>query len=141
LIATPFFLGRAGAQAPEKEQDKLQGTWVPIKLVYNGKDLTESDKVKFKLVFKGDQITVTGSESVTKEYGKLSFKLDPSTMPRILDIKVKVGSQKDAVLEGIYELNKDELKLCASIFGMERPSKFEAPAGSSFAFAVLKRER
>jgi uncharacterized protein (TIGR03067 family) len=131
----------AGAQAPEKKADKLDGTWVPSKLVYNGKDLTNDNKVKFKLVFKGKQVTVAGTEAVEKEYAKLTFKLDPSTTPKLIDLTVSAGIQKDAVMEGIYELTKDELKICTKVFGKDRPAEFSSPMGSSIVLLVLKRDK
>ena len=40
-----------------------------------------------------------------------------------------------AVAEG----QDDELRLCAKVFGKDRPSEFAAPGGSSIALVVLKR--
>ena len=98
------------ADAVKKDIQKLQGTWVPTSIQFSGQDLTNDDHGQFKLVFKGDQATVEGNSNVKKEYGKLTMKLDPSTLPRCLDIVVTGGDQKDAVLEGIYELKDDTLK-------------------------------
>jgi uncharacterized protein (TIGR03067 family) len=143
-----LFLAMAGVlvraaqgQDAKKELDKLQGTWESVKLIFDGKDLTDKEQYKFKLVFKGDQATVVSSAAVEKEYAKLTFKLDPSTMPKILDVTVAGGVQKNAVLEGIYEVKGDELKLCAKVFGNDRPSEFASPSGSSIVLAVLKKEK
>src|ERR1700730_9134940 len=134
-----------GADEPKevvkKEVAKLQGTWVPTSLNYNGKDMTNDGKVKFKLVFKGDQATLEGAAAVQKEYGKITFKLDPETTPKCVDLVISAGSQKDAVLEGIYELKDDELKSCAKVLGKERPAEFSSPEGSSIVLLVLKKEK
>ena len=128
-------------EAVKKEVEQMQGTWVPTSLIYNGKDMTNDGKVKFKLVFKGDQATLEGSADVKKEYGKINFKVDPETNPKCVDLVISAGVQKDAVIEGIYELKDGELKICAKIIGNERPANFDIPAGgSNNALLILKKE-
>jgi uncharacterized protein (TIGR03067 family) len=95
---------------------------------------------KIRFVLKGDQATIEADDRIKKEYAKVRFKLDPSTMPPTVDISVADGVQKGVVLEGIYELKENEWKVCAKIIGKERPDKFAAPAGSSNCLVVLKRE-
>jgi uncharacterized protein (TIGR03067 family) len=123
----------------KKELAKIQGTWTTTTLKYNGKDLTE--KYKLTLVFKGDQVSVEGNDEVKMDYAKAAIKLDPSTSPRCLDIKVVGGNQKDADLEGIYEIKGDQLTLCVKVLGKERPTEFASPDGSSIALLVLKRQK
>jgi uncharacterized protein (TIGR03067 family) len=127
--------------AAKQELDKLQGTWTTAALTYNGKDYFADGKPGFRFVFKGDVATVEGNDEVKKEYAKLRFKLDPEAKPRRLDLTVTAGVQKDAAIEGIYELKDDELKICVKVFGNDRPTEFEAPAGASIALLVLKREK
>lgn len=129
------------ADAAKKELEKLQGTWTTSALTYNGKDYFADGKTGFRFVFKGDVATVEGNDQVKKEYAKLRFKLTPETKPRQLDLTVTDGVQKDAAIEGIYELKDDELKICVKVFGNDRPTEFESPAGSSIALLVLKREK
>lgn len=128
----------AGDDAAKVDQKKLQGSWSLVKLVYNGTDITE--KTKFRLVFKGEQITVEDNDEVKKEYAKFKFTLIGGTKPKALDVVVSAGIQKDAVIEAIFELKGDELTLCAKVFGKERPTEFSSPDGASIALVVLKRE-
>jgi uncharacterized protein (TIGR03067 family) len=127
--------------AAKKELDKLQGTWTTVSLQYNGKDFATDTKGKLRFVFKGDQATVEASDEIKREYAKVTFKLDPATSPCCVDLTVTAGTQKNAVMEAIYELKGDEFKLCAKVFGKERPSEFASPAGSSIALLVLKRDK
>jgi uncharacterized protein (TIGR03067 family) len=124
-------------EAAKKDLDKLRGTWETASLTYNGKD--HAADAKFRFVFKGDQAVVTGNQAIEKEYAKLKFKLDPTTTPRCADITVAGGVQLNAVIEGIYELKGDELRLCLKVFGQDRPLEFASPAGSSIALLVMKR--
>ena len=100
-----------------------------------------AEKYKLKFVFKGDQASVEGNAAVKKEYAKISFKLDPSTTPGCVDMTIGAGVQKDAVIEGIYQLKDDELRICARVFGKDRPIEFSSPEGSSIVLLVLKREK
>jgi uncharacterized protein (TIGR03067 family) len=139
LAVAAWGLLAADAKDARKEQALLQGTWTTERLEYNGKDM--SDKYKLTFVFKGDQITVGGNDEVKKEYAKVEFKLDPGTAPKCLDIKVLGGIQKDAALEGIYELKGDKLKICVKVQGKDRPDKFASPEGTGIALLVLQREK
>lgn len=127
--------------AVKKEVAKLQGTWSATSLRWNGKDMPTDGKLAIQFVFKGDQATVKSSKAVEKEYAKITFKLDPSTDPPVVDLVVSGGVQKDAKIEGIYRIKDDELTICAKVFGMDRPTVFESPEGSSIVLMVLKREK
>ncbi len=127
----------AADDAVKKDQEKLQGTWETTAVEYNGTD--QANDVKLKLVFTGKEVKVEGSDEVENDYAKLTYKLDPTTNPRSIDITVAAGNQKDTVLEGIYEVKGDELRLCVKVIGKERPAKFASPEGENIALVVLKR--
>jgi uncharacterized protein (TIGR03067 family) len=129
-----------GADKAKEDLKKLEGTWKATALTYNGKDFLADGKGGFQFVFNGAEATIQGNDKVKKEYGKIRLKLDPSTTPRTVDITVTDGIQKDAVIEGIYELKDAELRICAKVFGNERPTEFAAPEGSSIVLLVLKRD-
>jgi uncharacterized protein (TIGR03067 family) len=142
LLGAGFVLAADKAEDDaKKEVAKLKGTWTPTSLRWNGKDLPTDGKYKFKFVFQDDQATIEGSNAVKKEYGKITFKLDPTTDPKIVDMTISAGVQKDAVIEGIYQLKDDELTICAKVLGNERPAQFESAEGSSVVLIVLKREK
>lgn len=126
-----------GDDAAKKELAKLQGSWETSSLTYNGKD--HAADAKFRFVFKGDQVTVTGNQAVERDYAKFKVKLDPSTTPRCVDITITGGGQLDATLEGIYDVKDDDFRLCVKVFGKDRPLEFASPDGSSIALLVMKR--
>jgi uncharacterized protein (TIGR03067 family) len=132
--------GQRPKDAAQKELDALQGTWTTAGLIYNGKDFLADGKRGFHFVFKGDEAAIEGNEAVKKEYAKIKVKLDPAAAQKCIDITVTGGIQLNATIEGIYELKGDELKICAKVFGLERPSEFASPAGSSIVLLTLKRE-
>jgi uncharacterized protein (TIGR03067 family) len=128
-------LGAGEATDAKKETAKFQGTWNLSALTYDG----EEHKLKFKIVFKGNEGVVEGNDQVETEYAKIKFKLDPAASPKNMDITVIGGSQTDSKMEGIYELKDDELRICAKVFGGGRPSEFKAPDGSTTVLLVLKK--
>lgn len=135
LMAGP----QLASQELAPELKPFQGTWVAEKVIYNGTD--HGEKLKLRLVLKENQFTVEAEEKVKKEYGKFMIKLDPSTSPKCLDITISDGVQKGASMEGIYELKDDVFRICARVFGNERPTAFEAPDGSSCVLVELRREK
>ena len=139
LFATLAGLLAADADAAKKDLAKLQGSWSAVSIKYNGQEFGE--KLKLKFVFKNDQVSIEGDDEVKKEYPKVTLKIDPSTAPACLDIIVLAGVQKDAAMEGIYELKGDELRICVKVFGKERPAEFASADGSSIALVVLKRDK
>lgn len=135
VMLTVLLLGAGETTDAKKDTAKFQGTWTVDTLTYDGKD----HKLKFNIVFNGNDGTVKNNEKVQSEYAKIKFKLDPSSKPRRMDITITDGSQTDSTMKGIYELKDDELRICAKVFGTDRPTEFEAPEGSSTVLLVLKR--
>jgi uncharacterized protein (TIGR03067 family) len=126
--------------AVKKDLDKLKGAWKVASAEYDGQDVSNDGMTNFKLVFKGDKATIEGNDEVKKGYAKMTFKLDPSTKPKSVDIHITSGEQKDNVIEGIYELKGNEFKICAKLTGKERPTKFATAEGTSTVLVVFKRD-
>jgi uncharacterized protein (TIGR03067 family) len=132
---------RAADDETKKDQDKLQGTWATVSGELNGDKLPEELIKDLKFVVKEDKFEVEGPAEVLKQYAKGTFKMDATTKPRTLDIKVGEGANKGDVVEGIYEFDADTLKVCAKLAGKERPGDFTTKAGSNMVSLVLKREK
>ena len=136
VLLAILFIGAGDSPDTKKELAKLAGTWSVTELTYNGKD---HSSLKFNFVFKGDEAVVEGNDKIKLEYARIKVKLDTTTMPKIMDFSVTGGSQKDAAMEGIYELKGDTLRICAKVFGKDRPNEFASGDGSSVVLIVLKR--
>ena len=137
------FFGVALAQddAVKKELAKMQGDWQLVRGEENGEPAPEYVVKHLKCVIKGDQLTFEGIEPLTDKASKLSIKIDTSTIPKCIDLKVDAGSLKGDVLEGVYERTGDGLKLCLYFGKGNRPLEFETKAGSNRVLFVLKREK
>jgi uncharacterized protein (TIGR03067 family) len=118
----------------------IQGTWVVDPDVY--KDVKDQEVVKqmkaARVVFKGDSCTFKhppGNEE------KGSFRLSPSKKPKQIDLLSDMGTVQ---AQGIYELQKDHLKLCwnRQFKTQGRPTKFaHAKEGNDPFLLVLIREK
>jgi uncharacterized protein (TIGR03067 family) len=127
--------------AKKKALDQLQGTWTASGVEFNGEKV-EADIVKnLALVIDGDKMAIKGDSAEVEKYGKATLKIDPTTTPKTIDISITGGAEKGTTFEGIYEVDKDELKLCVKLGGKERPAKFESKAGTQDVLAVFKREK
>ena len=126
-LASPGFPQDAAA----KERDKLQGTWQFLRQEYDG---TDENSGESKLVIAGDKMALKdkqGAKSIT-------WKIDPAKQPKTIDLTMDVNG-KALQLTGIYQLDGDTLKICASEAGQARPTEFASPKGSRLTLFVLKR--
>src|SRR5476651_1530841 len=103
LVALSIGAGGAG-EDQKKELAKFAGTWTLSECKYDGDD---HSKLKLKIVFKGNEGKVEGDASVTDQYGKITFKIDPSANPKTLDLTISSGSQTDVKMPAIYEFKDD----------------------------------
>jgi uncharacterized protein (TIGR03067 family) len=142
----PLLIGLLlGADAPKddkkKDLDKLQGTWAATTIEYNGEKVSDDLVKELKVVIEGDTMTIKSEAEEVKKYGKATLKLDPTTTPKIVDVSITKGDEKGTTFEAIYEVDKDEWKLCLKPFGKERPAKFESKGDSGDVLIVFKREK
>ena len=140
VVCVVLVLGADKKDPAKEDLKKLQGTWEATKVTYNGDELSSDDTGKITMTLKGDLARVGANKKVLGDYGQVKLKLGPSTTPRTIDVSVAKGGQKGTALEGIYKLEKDTLTICAKVLGMDRPSKFESPAGESIVLIVLKKQ-
>jgi uncharacterized protein (TIGR03067 family) len=129
------------ATVNEKDDDakRIQGTWVVDPAVY--KDVKDKEVLKemkaVRVIFAGDSFTMKhppGNEE------KGSFRLDTSKKPKQIDLSSRGGGKA----QGIYELGKDNLKLCwtREFKTRGRPTRFaHAKEGNDPFLLVLIREK
>ncbi len=143
----PFVLLVASAVAPaaeapdndatKKDLDRMQGDWVVVSMVRDGRKIPDEDaRAHFRTV-KGDQYTSFHSG---KLLGKGTFTLDATRTPRTIDV-FPDGGPKDKPIKGIYEFNGETQKICLAGPDMERPTKFESTEGSQITVTVSKRQK
>jgi uncharacterized protein (TIGR03067 family) len=139
-LAVGLLLG-AGAPAGEgkKDKDALQGVWKVVSVEERGKSMEDNEG--HEVVIKGDEFTLKRGD---KTLFKATFKLDPTKKPKQIDLKITEDLRNKHVgetAEGIYALEKDQLKACIVEPGSggARPTEFSAPEGTKQVFVTLKR--
>jgi uncharacterized protein (TIGR03067 family) len=142
VLACFLILGAEETRKDAKaDLKKLDGSWKVVKVIYNGEDFTNDGVGPLAMDVKDGEATVRAKEDIKKEYAKVRLALDPSATPKILDLSVLAGAQKDAKMEGIYKLDGDKFTICIKVLGNGRPGKFESPEGESIALLELTREK
>lgn len=129
-------LGAQGDEAAlKKDRAALQGAWKITSFeTTKGKDANlegatlEFDKDGKKLTFTHNGETKKGT-----------FKLNPAGKPKEIDI---APGDENKTFEGIYQIEKDMLKICLAPDGNDgRPSEFAPKEGKNFVLIVLERAK
>jgi uncharacterized protein (TIGR03067 family) len=140
VLAVCLLLAADDKDAKKKDLDRLQGTWTASSVEYDG-NAAEGAAKDLKVVIEGDKMTAKSDSAEVQKYGKATLKIDPSTTPKIMDITITGGDEKGTTFECIYEVDKDEWKLCLKPFAKERPAKFESKPDSGQVLVVFKRDK
>jgi len=118
---------------PAKDLDKLQGTWSLASMEAEGKKVPDAELKGVTAVFAKDRMTVgKGDDTETAV-----LKIDSTKKPKWIDTTSKDGEK----LQGIYELDGDNLKICLSKKENDRPTEFATKAGIEHGFLVFKRQK
>ena len=151
VFASVLLLGAAKepADVVKKEQERFQGAWACVAGEHEGLALTAAQKKGIKLVVRGAEFDFDGQKMVAS--------LHPDTSPGAIDFEDKESVAKGVtpVVEAIYLLEGDTLKLCLGIcqtqvsgkdgsivgFTARRPTAFKAPAKSNDVLLVFKRQK
>jgi clostripain len=137
-----FLAGNAAAPGQDKQQsslpdkDKVQGTWNAFSSEAGGKENPGAEAI---LTFKGDGFRVKQRDGTSP---KGTFKLDPSTTPKSIDLKIEEESDdgKTTTVLGIYQLEGDKLTVCIGDPGSgDRPKEFATREGSRYLLLRFKR--
>jgi len=126
----------------KKELAKLEGTWTVVKAEVNGKSLLEKGKPEPKLVVKGGKVT-SDSGQAPKGGLELAKVLDPTKDPKAVTLPLE-GRVR---FYGIYEVRRDELRVCGDGVdtAMEknpegrRPKAFDSNKGLLIVFSREKK--
>ena len=133
IVASQPGVGGEKEAAVKKEMKQLQGNWTVISIQVNRKDLPK-DKI-------GDpNATIKGDEYRIHDF-RLRLTIDPTKKPKTIDMDGKDGNGKPLSMIGIYELERDTLRICFAKPGTKkRPTKMETMPGSGQSLIVYKRK-
>ena len=139
LLLLAFGPAQAQRDATE-DRERLQGSWVIIGLVDNGKNVPE-EKLRadgIRVVFEADRLSYTEGD-VRREF---RFELDPAARPKAIDLTILSGERKGKTSAGIYRMEGDTLRLCVPESPDEpRPTEFASKEGSELVLFTLRRDK
>jgi uncharacterized protein (TIGR03067 family) len=110
----------------------LQGGWNIVTLEVEG---DEYPPLGGRIEIKGDRFV---SLNMGAEF-EGAITVDSSASPKALDILYDKGPHAGRKSLAIYELKKDEWKLCLGLAGSSRPTKFATKKGTGHALETLRR--
>jgi RNA polymerase sigma factor (sigma-70 family) len=110
---------------------KLQGDWLIVQAEINGKSILDPGYLRTRFVFAGKQFFYRTNKSDQEG----TYQLDTSRTPKSLT----VSFGKDAVMECIYELVNDQLKVCWRKGG-PRPEGFDSTKELDAVFFVFEKQ-
>ena len=122
--------------AIKKEMKKLDGTWVVQSVVRDPREKGEGEGKDLRIIISGVNAVVKAAGE-DKTLGKAAIKIDPTKKPKTIDI---TGEGEMAAVLGIYELERDTLRVCwGPSEKMQRPTQLTSKPGSGQSLVVLKR--
>jgi uncharacterized protein (TIGR03067 family) len=129
LVFTFFFF--CSTTNISAQSNKLNGTWVPVKLEINGNALAPETFEKQKLIINDTAYTFV-AESVDK--GVISYKEGK------MDIYGKDGVNAGRHITTIYKFEKDQLVICYNLAGDKYPESYETKGKPTYFLATFKKE-
>ncbi|HEX3167945.1 MAG TPA: TIGR03067 domain-containing protein [Chitinophagaceae bacterium] len=113
------------------QTNKLNGSWVPVKLEINGNELPPTTFEKQKLIINDTAYTFI-AESVDK--GIISYKDGK------MDIYGKDGVNAGRHITTIYKFENDQLVICYNLAGDKYPESYETKGKPTYFLATFKKE-
>ena len=137
ILGTWFVL--SFAQAAEKAQKNLQGSWTATKAERDGK--AADDVVGNRLSITGNRFRIQSKDGKPLYAG--SVRVDPSAKPAAIDFEHTEGELKGKTWKGIYALDGETLTTCDNAPNLDkgRPVAFEAKSGSGYVLITFKRSK
>jgi uncharacterized protein (TIGR03067 family) len=134
LLAASLAQAQPTGEKVKKELDEMQGVWRLVGFEVDGQEAIYQEAKQLRWVIKGDKVFYGGDELAR-------LTLDPAAKPRCLDLAF-VKSKR--VHEGIYQLDKDRLKICVGVITdgvKERPLKFSNEGIDKFRTMLFVRDK
>jgi uncharacterized protein (TIGR03067 family) len=129
--------GDAKKKSIEAELGRFQGTWKFVSIEAEGDRASQEDLVSVTVVIQGNRFTLRNGPTINR--GVLT--VDPTVIPKTIDVAFSEGTQRGMISQGIYELDGDLLKVCNGSSDKGRPTEFASKSGSGLTVQLLKRAK
>jgi uncharacterized protein (TIGR03067 family) len=133
-LAGIFFLGCATTSP--RTSENLQGDWLGVTAIIDGKSLSESTTQQLRLTITRDRyITTKGVETLFDS----TYRLDKSTTPPRIFMLGNEGDLTGKEASGIYSLAPNSLTICYAMPGDPTPNAFTSLPGSKAYLITWRR--
>ena len=136
----PLILGLTlvlAAPAPKKADEpapgKLEGDWI-VESIEGPKEDAPPGSITMHI---GDG-TISIKEGKREKAEDAGYTADATKKPATIDIRPGRGP-KEQIIQGIYEVKRDTLKLCFGRDGVDRPTEFKGDVSKGIMLITLKR--
>jgi len=123
-------------ETSREDLDKLQGIWRTVAVEVDGSPVASWLFENAKLVITGDRFTLRNPLPDADQRMEGVLKLDAGKVPKQLKLTLDGGQ----ILEEIYELEGNTLRVCYPIKDVNRPTSFNTTAKSGLSLVVYERE-
>jgi uncharacterized protein (TIGR03067 family) len=137
VLAFVFSFPPAATRGAPKDDDTLDGTWLPETAELAGKMFPDEIRKSLKLVVKDGKYTVTVGKAVDQG----TCKLNPKAKPKELDVTGTDGPNKGQTFLAIYERDGDTLRVCYDLGGKKRPTEFKTKEGTQLFLVTYKLQK
>jgi uncharacterized protein (TIGR03067 family) len=128
---------RPAAPLPAAEESHcLDGTWERVYVVVHGEKQESAEGQRLRLVIRGNTYT---SERDGAVVARGRHKLDPAANPKAMDMIPTEGPEAGKCVRAVYEQDGDELWVCWTQTGEQRPPDLSSEPGSFRVLAVYRR--
>jgi uncharacterized protein (TIGR03067 family) len=130
-----WLVGCGATQAADPaEDDKLwQGTWEMVSCTWNG----EPQRGDMQWIVEGDYYRMRVDRQTNADH--YPFKLDARQKHIDVDHHDTPQGTYGGKLKGIYEINRDSLRVCYDLTGHQYPKSFDAGPGSRQVIYEFRR--
>jgi TIGR03009 family protein len=139
-------IARAPAPLPPRrpatvktDAERIQGVWKVMQGDASGKHLPRDISTQQRWTISGEKIHIDYGDGAK---GEVAYKLDPAARPRAVDLTFNGLPWRGATFLGIYDLQRDRLKIAYTRAVGQRPADFDTGREErGTVWLVLKREQ
>jgi uncharacterized protein (TIGR03067 family) len=137
LVFPSLFPTSTDGREDTTNDEKIQGTWLPVTAELSGQPFPDEIRKSMKLVVKEHDYLVT----VGSQPDAGTWKIDTGKMPKTMDITGTKGPNKGKTFLAIYELKGDTLRVCYDLSGKSRPSEFKTKPMTQLFLVLYERKK
>jgi RNA polymerase sigma-70 factor (ECF subfamily) len=127
---------RSAPLPPADDKTLLQGAWIQVSVQVDGVEIPHNQE-DFQFVFSGNRLLARLHGQDRAEY---AFALQSDQKPKAIDITLVTMPPKGKVLNAVYELNGDVLKLCFPGNDSKRPPEVASRPETGIVLITLHRQ-